>query len=365
MTSVRELHNEAMRLTHLALIARSEGNVAEAANLSEQAYTFEIRAANQVPNTAASEPTRSILYRGAASLAFQFGDLSLAQRAIGQGLAGYPPAQIKRELFELFQQVNQHIHLQAWGIELQDDDMQMALAGNAVGAGTILYDDFIERISAVKSLISRTVQRLMGRVYQRRGRIGEPYKAFTPALVAPRDGSFTITIKLVRPDNIQSPLIVDAQRVFDEMMTGFEYLNESNYERLRQHIEQPAYYQHFVSQSKIIAPDGDRVNLVGFTSANRSVGMTNIRENIEFQPAVAPEDREEYKSIDVSGILDYAVSRQRDTVGLTTDEGKTYTIFVEEGMDDLVKSYFKEYVSVRGITKDGNNIQLLDMQGAE
>jgi hypothetical protein len=48
------------------------------------------------------------------------------------------------------------------------------------------------------------------------------------------------------------------------------------------------------------------------------------------------------------GILDYAKARGQDIVGFTTDDGRLWYINVREGMDDVVRSYFDQRVSVTG-----------------
>lgn len=71
MKSVRELHDKAMELAQLALVAYQNRDFDKAENLAYQAYENEIQAADLVPEGQSSEPTRSILYRSAASLARQ------------------------------------------------------------------------------------------------------------------------------------------------------------------------------------------------------------------------------------------------------------------------------------------------------
>lgn len=103
---VRKLHDEAMRLAQLAKMAHDRGESRRAEDLAYQAYEYEMQAASLIPNAQSSEPTRSILYRSAASLAYQCKEFRSAQQLIAEGLSGYPPPQIERELKELNEQVN-------------------------------------------------------------------------------------------------------------------------------------------------------------------------------------------------------------------------------------------------------------------
>lgn len=104
---VRELHNQAMTLAQQALVAREAGALAEAEAFARQALSFEILAAERLTNAPENEPTRSILYRSAAALAYQSNDFVTAQRLIDEGLAGHPPPRVERELKDLYTQIEE------------------------------------------------------------------------------------------------------------------------------------------------------------------------------------------------------------------------------------------------------------------
>lgn len=103
MSNVRELHDRAMQLAHLAMIARHNQEWERAEALAREASAFETHAAELIPEDQASEPTRSILYRSAASLAYQCKEFSVAQRLIAKGLSGFPPPQVEQELKDLYE----------------------------------------------------------------------------------------------------------------------------------------------------------------------------------------------------------------------------------------------------------------------
>ena len=141
MSTVRKLHDKAMKLAQLSLVARHEGKTEQAEELARQAYECESQAAELVPEDKSSEPTRSILYRSAASLAYQCRELSTAQRLIGKGLSGYPPPQIEQELKDLYEQVNFETHLKLIDTILQKDDFQLSLNGNIIHRPTPVAPD--------------------------------------------------------------------------------------------------------------------------------------------------------------------------------------------------------------------------------
>lgn len=365
MSDVRQLHNRAMELAQLAIVAREKGEGQKAEDLARQAYGYEAQAADLIPEAESSEPTRSILYRSAASLAYQCKELQIAQRLIAKGLSGHPPPQVEQELKDLWDQVNFEYHLQEQNVVLEDDDLQLSMLGRAVGSGMILYDEFTKRIGMTISLINRTVQRKMGREYQRRGAIAKQYKPFIPALSTPRAGSFSITLKLVRPEESQLSYWTNAAQIIAEIISGIEFLNNADDTSLREMIQDDAYHQHFLVSTRQIAPDGDQINFVSFATKGRVVGLTRRRSEFEFSPALEDDaDKSEMRPITVEGVLDYAKSRKKNVIQLTPEEGDRSTITVQEGMDDVVRSYYGEWVVVTGVT-DGVNIYLKDIQAGE
>jgi hypothetical protein len=105
MNTVRELHDQAMRLAQQALVARESGDLARAEVLARQALPLEIQAAERIAKVPANEPTRAILYRSAASLAYQCQDFAAAQRLVAEGLAGSPPPRVEQELKDLAEMI--------------------------------------------------------------------------------------------------------------------------------------------------------------------------------------------------------------------------------------------------------------------
>ena len=164
MTTVRELHDKAAELAQMAMVARYEGRMEEAKDLARRALEYELHAAKLVPDEESSEPTRSILYLSAASLAYQCKDLQTAQRLVAEGLCGYPPPKVEQDLKDLLEQVDFERHLQARGVVLEDRDLQISLVGKAVGSGMVIYREFKKVIENTIELIHRTVERRMGRV---------------------------------------------------------------------------------------------------------------------------------------------------------------------------------------------------------
>ena len=94
-----ELHEAAMALAERGDRERKRGDAAGARALYALALQQELQALRLVAPDA--EPSRSVLLRSAASLAFDAQDADTAWRLLAEALAGNPPAALRHELDEL------------------------------------------------------------------------------------------------------------------------------------------------------------------------------------------------------------------------------------------------------------------------
>lgn len=113
MSGVRELHDKAMRLAQLAMVARHKRKWDEAEALAREACEYESQAADLVPHEEASEPTRSILYRSAAWLAYDAKEFQKTRCLIATGLAGHPSPRIETELTDLLAKIDKVVGISA------------------------------------------------------------------------------------------------------------------------------------------------------------------------------------------------------------------------------------------------------------
>lgn len=124
MSEIQMLHQHAMDLAEAAAVARLRGTPEQAAQLTRQAFEQETQAATLIASTPDAEPTRSVLYRSAASLAIECGELQTAERLIATALSGNPPPEIAEELKDLFIQINLSQYLKRQGIDLNINELQ-------------------------------------------------------------------------------------------------------------------------------------------------------------------------------------------------------------------------------------------------
>ena len=371
MSEVRQFHDNAMAFAEKAAIAKLRGDLGQANVLLRQAYEDELKAAKLMIDDLSLEPTRSILLRSAASLAIDCNELPEAERLIATGLSGYPPTNIADELRDLFERVNFQRHLDLRGITLEPEEMQMSIAGKTIGEGMAPSEQLVMRIEDARKLILRTVERLMGKPYREGGAATSVVRDYGLFVSVPRPASFAVSLRVSRP---QQPLpgfehefaFVHSSSVVDEVMSCLEHFDKSEETELRGRIQGEAYYRNFVGIAKSLAPDGEDVRQVGFTTIRRGkerrVNLTMPRDRIKMtSERIADKGAgEEGKLVTTTGRLLLADARRssRQKIQLIDEQGKFLDIVVPEGMmSDIVKPLWEERVQVTGFYR-GKTIRL-------
>ena len=131
MSKIQELHEQAMILSDQAMVARHQGEKERAIALSSQAFEYESQAATLIPDEKASEPTRSILYCSAASLAYDAKKLWEAQQLIVEGLSGYPSPHIKQALKSLYEKIHAELQKKVRQLTFKSEYVQPLLRQQA------------------------------------------------------------------------------------------------------------------------------------------------------------------------------------------------------------------------------------------
>jgi len=86
MTKAESCHNEAMNLAAMAQIEKVKGDEEGYYNLLEKALAQEKAAALELKDNFDAEPTRALLYKGVANLAYQCNELGVAKEFLKLGL---------------------------------------------------------------------------------------------------------------------------------------------------------------------------------------------------------------------------------------------------------------------------------------
>lgn len=358
MSTIRELHNKAMILLQEAIVSRHNGDDDTANKIYKEAFILESQAADLVSKKENSEPTRSILYRSAASLAYQAGEFDSSLNLIGKCLSGEPNVRVKEEIKILYENVNLAIYLNQKKITLTDEEIDFHLTGNFISYGLIFYKDFVNRIESLQQIIKRTTQRMSGQAYSSRVRSD----ILIPALHSPSgSGSFSITLRIAY--NKQRDMIINPKIVVDEIMDCFDFVQNRKEEELFLKIKDEKYYSNFISNSKIIAPDGESITNIDFISKRKEVNFSRTSSDISLHRSLDKESEKNLEYKEISGTLDLASSkRNRDEFAeITNDNGETYKIKINEGLEDFVKNFYKSKVSVKGLF-DGTFIYMDNME---
>ena len=374
-SEINALHSQAMEAAGRAFYADIHGDYPTAETLFRKAFELERRAALLLIDDTQAEPTRSVLLRSAASLAVDCHEFREAERLVAVALAANPPSPVADELRDLLETVYFSRHLSLRGLELDPGEFQMSLAGLSIGFGVIESSQFLRRAEIVETLLVRTTERLRGRDFRESG---SPSKGslqgfevfYSTALAA----SFAISIRLGRPQRqLILPGFVGPREVVDDFLTCVDDFNAQRMEALHQRmgalhqqIEAEAYFNNFTALARKLAPDGEKVTSVGFTS----VRGDETRKVALSRPAgaVLRPRGDKTRTLQLIGRLrsaDETGHRQEHPVfGVEDDQGAKYNITVPPGMlQDIVKPYWGERVRVV-VARRQNRLELLDIEQA-
>lgn len=362
----KAIHNSAMNIAEEAFLQRRLGNHDIAKDLFKKSSMQEALAASEFPPTEGSEPTRSILLRSAASLAFNSGDFELSERLICSGLSGFPPAEIREELKNLFEDINFLRHLKANGQVLGEDQWLMSMAGDAVSFGTTAAEIFLTKVEHVSSLFYRTVERLLKIPYRIAGSIDPKLKkSFGLYIRAMAPASFSVTFQVGAPDpqlflpGMESECPLKPKEVVNEIFSCFRLFENDELDTLRGNIGNSDYYENFVGIAKQLSPDGKNISLVGFSAiqdgVEKPVALRRIRKGKQkvFGKGDVKESTVKNPQFNLSGILRHANSPSKGKFGLVKlidhENGSAYSIKVPIAiMKDVVKPYYEEKVQILG-----------------
>ena len=369
MSKVENLHNQAMDIAEEAFLAQKEGEEEKAIELFSKALSLEHEAANLLSIAIENEPTRSILYRSSAALAQNSNQFDLAERLIANGLAGYPPNEIKEELKNLYEDVNFMRHLSTKGLSLANDQWLMSLYGNGTRFGGTSADLLMMRVDRVSSLFYRTVERLLKLPYRIRGgvskEIKENYGLYINAF-APR--SFAVSFQVGRPDpqlkmfpDFVKKKPIEPAEVVDEILNCLELFEGEKQEELKSRFEEEEYHDNFVGLAKQMAPDGEDIQLVGFNrikdGKERPVALRKNRKKIQKENKLdTSSNNVTTNEVTLVGTLMHANTPIKGKFGsvklFCPKTQNTYNIAVPISlMKDIVQPFYEENVIIQGHKK--------------
>lgn len=117
MSKINDLHTLAMDIAEEAFLAQRAKNTELAKQLAQKAYAYEQEAAMLLVDKYDIEPTRSVLFKSAACLAFDVENYRAAEKMIAFALSGNPPPEIAKELRNLMAEVNVYKNMVQNGVK--------------------------------------------------------------------------------------------------------------------------------------------------------------------------------------------------------------------------------------------------------
>jgi len=366
--TIMDNHHYAMELADMADRAKRLGRLDKAKQYFKEAFDIESLTALKLQDRQAVEPTRSILFRSAASLAIECEELREAERMIAYGLTGNPPIEIAEELRDLLERVSFERHLRLRGVTLDPNEFQLSIWGPAIGLGFAQSREFRERVEKVEMLSFRTLERKMNKPFREAGRpTKDVANVFDVYVSVPRAASFAVTLRLAS-DQMSLPGLDLGVDVVGEIIECLELINKREDNVLKDRIPDDAYFENFVSLAKQLAPDGKRVSHVGLT-LQRDGEEKNVkieRKKSEWDsPASDKEKDEDEDRVEIRGTLRAAdaTKKRYGMIDLVDQQNAIHKVKVPLGMmADIVRPMFDYDVVVKGRRDNRGNVHLEDIE---
>lgn len=362
-----ELHAKAMELAEMADVARFRRDNERYLALIRQALTLETQAANTLRDVD-EEPSRSVLYRSAASLAVECQLYREAERLVAIGLSGNPPDEIAQELRAILEDIHFQFNLIRKRIKLERREIRFAVSGKETGYGIAPSDLVLERLNNLKTIIHRTIERLKNLAY-REGGAGTEASNYPVYLLAPSPSSFEVGLSIGSPQ-IPLPGMTDpVEEIIKEILTCTELVENGDYQSLQDRIPDHAYYTNFLTQIKRLAPDGELISSVQISALQdgeeRKLILNKRRQEITVSSSAPSTDdvNSEPELFQIKGKLRFAdglSDQERGTIKLVTLDQGAMKFDVPRGMDDIVAQHWSKNVVV-SYSRVGKKLLLQDI----
>ena len=367
---VKRRHHQAMGFCDSALTARANGDYEQATALFRRALGHEREAAELVAKDANLEPTRSVLLRSAASLAVECGEHREAEKLIATALAGDPPDEVAEELRDLLDRVNLGRHLSLKGLVLHNDEFQLSIDGRAIGHGMAESNVFVDRVQASGKLILRTFERKSGKPFRETAKaVKEITQHAELYLSTSRAASFAVTFRVGLPQKqlglpaMEHEITMEPERIIDDLFDCLDSFQRKD-DRLKVLIPDAVYRRNFVALAERLAPDGDKVKVVGLTVTRH--GQERQVALVKRRPDERVRRKTRKETVTIMGTLLYANSTRlrQKRIKIVDDEGKEHVLLVPDGMmADVVKPLWEDRVVATG-AKQGKVIRLQHIEKA-
>jgi hypothetical protein len=368
MNDIGIVYDQAMAMRNDAFSLREHGDIEEARKKFLQACASALQSASLIEKLRENEPRRSVLFLEAASSAFHGEDLDLAERLVGEGLSGYPPDSVKKDLRKLLDDIKFALISRTNSGMPYEEEAEIRLYGDGVGYGRIKPKCLIERVDAVIKILSRTIQRKYGLPFEAHPKKRKAYPDYQVDIAWAEAGSFGIKICLTQKVNEQLSLFQSKpSEILKDFIDNIALLNSGETEKLRTSINNEEYYVNFIAQAKEIFPDGNIVDKVGISTKNKSFSIeipkSALRKTILENDNKKRKDKKENNNADFCTFIgQLKVSddiHNKFQIIQDNDQG-IIKIKVKGALEALVKKYFGGKIEAT-CTKKGKIYRLINI----
>ena len=346
-----------MEFADKAELAKLFGESDKFLSLTEQAFLKEKAAADLMVDKLEIEPTRSVLHRSAATLAWRCGKFEEAKKLAYRALAGNPPAEIEVELYELLDAVK----LAEAAFKLGRCELEVTLNGGAIGHGFAAADAIAPVIPSLQKLLNIMFRR------RYRSQVSKPNSVKSvygkPLYIEFRPGSLVISARFGEPSERLLPGFEDFDEIISPLLQNLEMLEQGQDEALQERLSDPLDFRDFVTAARSLAPDGKEISKVHWQASTvgelKTVRFTRLRNDLPKPEATIVEQdyRESETTITARGVLRVADAHGKHECKLIDDNDGVWTVDTSaELITEIVRTHFNQRVEIRGLQMQMKNL---------
>lgn len=150
-------HEEAMNLAEMAFFAKRKSDFYSYWKYIQRALNYEKAAAKALLTINNSEPSRSILYKGASHFALNLDHFEEARQLLNEAIEGNPPPELKTEFKNLLEEIEKRERIRSKALanaqnflegelELNDKLIQNAIESSIAGVETFFGKDVVDNL---------------------------------------------------------------------------------------------------------------------------------------------------------------------------------------------------------------------------
>jgi len=345
-----------MKFADEADLAKLFGERAKFLQLTKQAFEKEKAAADLMKDIDV-EPSRGVLHRSAATLAWRCGLFDQSEKLIYRALAGNPRSDIEWQLKDLLGTVN----LAKEGIHLGEGQLLFSLHGSQIGYGKAAVEELTSRAPSIATMLrisaTSALKDVRDAVSRKQPELGD-IPVFIEGLAA---GSCIVKLRLGEPIQESLPGFGRFNDAIKPFLENMNLLGQGETYELEKTIDDPIEFRDFVKASIELAPDGEKISSVKFQSVIdghlKVVSLHTTQstlEGLQLPRVPSVESRLEVteQAIVKTGVLRVGNALDNEVKTLcilaTDGEGNWHIEGTEDLKDEIVRQYFKRRIVVHG-----------------